>query len=110
MLTGTGVGLTFSGFSSAAVAELPRVRFATGSAISATSRQIGAVIGVAVLIALVGSSGAGASLETFRHAWLAMAATAATAASLAPALGRVRARNVETPEPGAAAVGVLDPA
>ena len=32
LLTGTGVGLSFAGFSSAAVAELPPARFATGSA------------------------------------------------------------------------------
>src|SRR4051794_34139054 len=34
LLTGTGVGLSFAGFSSAAVAELPPARFATGSAIA----------------------------------------------------------------------------
>jgi EmrB/QacA subfamily drug resistance transporter len=110
MLTGAGVGLTFSAFSSAAVAELPRARFATGSAISATSRQLGAVVGVAALVAFVGSSGSGVSFATFRDAWLAMAATAATAATLAPALGRVRARHVEVPEGRAQRVGVADAA
>ena len=55
LLTGTGVGLSFAAWGSAAVAELPPSRFATGSAISATSRQIGAVLGIAVLVAVIGT-------------------------------------------------------
>ncbi|HEY3184730.1 MAG TPA: MFS transporter [Gaiellaceae bacterium] len=95
LLTGTGVGLSFSGFSSAAVAELPRVRFATGSAISATSRQIGAVVGIAGLIAVLGAPRAGSAVQAFHHAWLAMVATGVLAGLVALALGRVRARHVE---------------
>jgi hypothetical protein len=37
LLAGTGVGLGFAAFGNAAVAELPRTRFATGAAISAKS-------------------------------------------------------------------------
>src|SRR6185295_18135854 len=39
LLTGTGVGLSFAGFSLAAVMELPPARFATGSAIANCFRQ-----------------------------------------------------------------------
>ena len=39
---------------SAAVMELPPARFATGSAISSCFRQLGAVLGISVLIAIVG--------------------------------------------------------
>lgn len=98
LMTGTGVGLSFSAFSSAAVAELPRARFATGSAISATSRQLGAVVGIAALIAVLGTSGAGGAVQAFHRAWMLMTATGATAALLALALGRVRARHVEAGE------------
>jgi EmrB/QacA subfamily drug resistance transporter len=91
-LTGTGVGLSYAGYGSAAVAELPRERFATGSAINATSRQVGAVVGIAVLIAILG--GSGFSLDTFRHAWSVMVATGFASAAVAVALGRVRARDV----------------
>jgi EmrB/QacA subfamily drug resistance transporter len=98
LLTGTGVGLSFSGFSSAAVAELPHVRFATGSAIASTSRQIGAVVGIAILIAILGTRRAGSPLHTFQHAWLMMVVTGGVAALIATALGRVRARNVELAE------------
>ena len=98
MLTGIGVGLSFSGISSAAVAELPHARFATGSAISSTSRQIGAVVGIAVLIAILGSRRSGSPLTAFHHAWLMMAVTGGASGLIATALGRVRARNVELAE------------
>ena len=54
ILTGIGVGLSFAAWSSAAVAQLPPERFATGSAVSTCLRQIGAVLGIAVLIADAG--------------------------------------------------------
>src|SRR5918996_2489220 len=65
LLTGAGVGLTFAAFGIAAVAELPRTRFATGSAINNTFRQIGAALGIAALIAVLGAS----TIDDFRRAW-----------------------------------------
>ncbi len=100
LLTGTGVGLSFSGFSSAAVARLPRDRYATGSAISTTSRQIGAVVGIATLIAILGTP---TTLHSFDRAWALMVVTGGGAGLLGLALGRVRARNVEAAEPAALA-------
>ena len=90
LLTGIGVGMSFASLSSAAVAELPPTRFATGSAIAACLRQIGAVLGISVLIALLGT---GQSLHTFHHAYALMAIPSAAAGILAIGLGRVRARN-----------------
>jgi MFS family permease len=95
LLTGTGVGLSFAAWGSAAVAELPPSRFATGSAISATSRQIGAVLGIAVLVAVIGTPAPGDALDTFHRAWVLMAIPASAAGLIALALGRVRARNPE---------------
>src|SRR3954451_6788203 len=88
MLTGLGVGASFAGFGSAAVAELPPLRYATGSAINATCRQIGAVLGIAVLIALLGDQ---PTLGDFREGWAMMIATGAVAALAGFSLGRVRA-------------------
>jgi EmrB/QacA subfamily drug resistance transporter len=90
ILTGTGVGMSFASFSSAAVAELPPTRFATGSAIASCLRQVGAVLGISVLIALLGTS---QSLHTFHQAYGLMAIPSAAAGILAVALGRVRARD-----------------
>jgi MFS family permease len=95
ILTGTGVGLSFAAWGSAAVAELPPSRFATGSAISSTSRQIGAVLGIAVLVAVIGTPRPEDAVETFHKAWYLMALPSATAGLLALALGRVRARDPE---------------
>ena len=95
LLTGTGVGLSFAAWGSAAVAELPPSRFATGSAISATSRQIGAVLGIAVLVAVIGIPRPEDAVSTFHTAWVLMAIPATAAGLVALALGRVRARNPE---------------
>jgi EmrB/QacA subfamily drug resistance transporter len=95
LLTGAGVGLSFAAWGSAAVAELPPSRFATGSAISATSRQIGAVLGIAILVAVIGTPRPEDALSTFHTAWQLMAIPSTAAGLIALALGRVRARNPE---------------
>jgi MFS family permease len=88
ILTGIGVGLSFAGWSSAAVAELPPARFATGSAISSCFRQLGAVLGISVLIAVVGET---PGLADFHRAYWLMAVTGTTAGLIALTLRRVRA-------------------
>jgi EmrB/QacA subfamily drug resistance transporter len=95
LLTGAGVGLSFAAWGSAAVAELPPARYATGSAVAACARQIGAVLGIAVLIAVVGTPSPADALDTFHRAWTLMALPAMAAGLLALALGRVHARNPE---------------
>src|SRR5262249_29981222 len=92
LLTGTGVGLSFAAFGSAAVAELPRGRYATGGAIANCFRQIGAVLGISTLIAVLGNPSATDPLDDFEHAWELMALTGVLAAVTGLALGRVRAR------------------
>jgi EmrB/QacA subfamily drug resistance transporter len=96
ILTGIGVGLSFASWSSAAVAELPPERFATGSAVSACLRQIGAVLGIAVLIAILDHASPADPLGAFADAYRLEAATALVAACLALALGRVRVRTPMT--------------
>jgi EmrB/QacA subfamily drug resistance transporter len=95
ILTGAGVGLSFAAWGSAAVAELPPSRFATGSAISSTSRQIGAVLGIAILVAVLGTPQPEDAVATFHTAWTLMAIPTGVAGVLALALGRVRARDPE---------------
>jgi EmrB/QacA subfamily drug resistance transporter len=58
-VTGTAVGLVFPSLSGAAVHGLPPNRFAVGSAINQAVRQIGSVIGVGLVIALLGGPDAG---------------------------------------------------
>ena len=53
-LTGIGIGLAFPTLGSAAVRDVPDERFATASAVNAAFRQVGAVLGTAILVAIVG--------------------------------------------------------
>jgi EmrB/QacA subfamily drug resistance transporter len=93
LLTGTGVGLSFAAFGSAAVAELPRSRYATGGAINNCFRQIGAVLGISTLIAVIGTPTPANALHVFHRAWALVALTGAATGLIGLALGRVRARH-----------------
>jgi hypothetical protein len=90
ILTGIGVGLSFAAWGSAAVAQLPAERFATGSAVLSCLRQIGAVLGIAALVAILEAAPPVDPVDGFVDAWTLMAATAGVVALLAVALGRVR--------------------
>jgi len=95
IVSGFGIGLSFSAWGSAAVAELAPSRFATGSAIIGALRQIGAVLGIAVLVAVIGTPVASDPVGPFHEAWLLIAATGTVAGLLALGLGRVQARDPE---------------
>jgi EmrB/QacA subfamily drug resistance transporter len=91
LLTGAGVGMTFPTLSSAAAAALPPARFATGSAIVGMSRQMGAVLGVALLVVVLGTPDAQNPVAAFDDAWTLMLVGGLLASGIALALGRVRA-------------------
>jgi EmrB/QacA subfamily drug resistance transporter len=76
LLGGLGIGLTFPVLSAAAVASLPSARFAVGSAINQTARQVGGALGIAILVAVLGSAAGPSALHAFRHLWTFEAATA----------------------------------
>jgi EmrB/QacA subfamily drug resistance transporter len=54
LFTGTGVGMVMPSLSAAAVAHLPPARFGVGSAVNQAVRQMGAVLGVALTVAIAG--------------------------------------------------------
>lgn len=54
LMTGVGVGLTLPTLVSAAVAAVPPHRFATGSGVVTMARQVGVVLGVAILVTVLG--------------------------------------------------------
>lgn len=91
LLSGTGVGLVLPSLASAAAASLPPARFATGSAVFTMSRQIGYVLGVAILVGLLGGGAA------FDSAWVFMAVTAALGAVVAATIGVVRPYEAAPP-------------
>jgi len=86
ILTGIGIGLAFPTLGSAAVRDVPDDRFATASALNAAFRQVGAVLGTALLVAIVGEPiGLAESLATADAAYLfaVIAALASGAVTLA---------------------------
>ena len=96
LVSGSAVGLTFAGLTSASVADLPLSRLATGTAVSSCFRQIGAVVGIAGLVAVLGTPATRTPLPAFERAWLLMACTALGAALLASWLpGRRHADEFE---------------
>jgi EmrB/QacA subfamily drug resistance transporter len=95
VLTGAGIGLVLPAFGSAAVAELPRPRFATGVAVASCFRQIGAVVGVAVLVAVLGHPAPDAVVAAFHRCWAVVCGTGLASLVVSVALGRVRAHQVD---------------
>ncbi|MFF2550247.1 MFS transporter [Nocardia sp. NPDC058058] len=91
LLTGLGVGFTLPTSFATGTAGLPPQRFATGSAVLSMARQLGLAIGVAVLVAVLGTpAGPDATLEAFQRGWyvIAGAAVAAGVVGLAARLPR----------------------
>jgi EmrB/QacA subfamily drug resistance transporter len=77
ILTGIGVGLTLPTLMATAAGSLPPTSFATGSAVVNMLRQVGLAIGVAVLIAVLGSPGSPAQvLAAYQRGWWVTAAIA----------------------------------
>jgi hypothetical protein len=88
LAAGAGVCLTQATLYGVVGGVLPPQRFATGSGVLNMSRQIALAIGVAVLVALLGTA---PGLDQFRHGFWLIAAGGAAAAVLATALpGRQR--------------------
>lgn len=78
LMVGLGIGLTFPVLSAAAVSSLPAHRYAVGSAVNQTARQVGGAIGIAVLVMLLGTPhGPADAVGRFHHVWIYCAITAA---------------------------------
>ena len=106
-LTGIGIGLAFPTLGAASVRDIPDDRFATASAVNAAFRQVGAVLGTAILVAIVGEPATlQAALDVSNDAYLfsAIAALVSGAAVLAlrPATHAHGAEELQVDAPGLA--------
>jgi EmrB/QacA subfamily drug resistance transporter len=109
LITGLGIGLTFPVLSAAAVSSLHIERFAVGSAVNQTARQVGGAFGVALLVVILGTPRSpAAALVHFRHLWAFAAAMAVLSGLVTSLLRRGRAVvPVTTPVPGATPAPVV---
>ena len=74
VLSGIGVGATLPILGSAALAAVPGRRYATASSVVSSARQLGGVIGVAVLVAIVGAPTSTTLTASLRDGWIFTAA------------------------------------
>jgi hypothetical protein len=91
--TGVGIALILPTLTSTAMLAVPASRLAAGAGINSMIRQLGAVLGVALFVAIVGSPTRSQALDAFHRGWT----LAAAAASLA-ALGTVALRTRASPQ------------
>jgi hypothetical protein len=87
LLMGTGVGLGFATIVAVCVRDLGPAQLGIGSGMSATTRQLGAVLGVATLVAILGPAPAAGAYDS---GWWAMAGLALLAVVPIALIGRPR--------------------
>ena len=112
-LTGIGIGLAFPTLGSAAVRDVPDDRFATASAVNAAFRQVGAVLGTALLVAIVGEPASlteslGAAHNAYLFAVIAALASGAAVLGLRPQRAPGALGGAEADDDAAVAGGDLD--
>jgi EmrB/QacA subfamily drug resistance transporter len=90
VLAGLAIGFAFAALGAAGAQALPPGQFGSGSAVGATARQLGAVVGVAGLVAVLGEPAPGELLASFHRAWGAIAVAAGLSAVVSLGLGARR--------------------
>ncbi|MCW2812818.1 MAG: emrY 2 [Nocardioides sp.] len=85
-LIGIAVGLALPNLVASATSGLPPAQASTGGGVVTMARQVGLVLGVSVLVAIVGTQAP--SVESFRTAWWVVAGASLLAAVSATAIER----------------------
>ncbi|MGH9091636.1 MAG: MDR family MFS transporter, partial [Acidimicrobiales bacterium] len=108
ILSGIGVGATVPVASAGGLSTVPAGRYATASAVNSSARQLGGVLGIAVLTTFIAHPTLATLPDDLRHGWILAAAAFAVAAVAALCFGRIR----PSPDAGAAVAGepLLEPA
>jgi EmrB/QacA subfamily drug resistance transporter len=89
LIGGAGVGLVNPSLAAAATAQLPPTRLATGSAILTMSRQLGSALGVALLVAVLGTPSPADAVAAFDDAWTLMVGAGVVSGALFALVGPV---------------------
>ena len=88
LLTGLGVSLCLPQLSSASVQGLPADSFGSGSAVNQAIRNLGATLGVALVVAFTGALPPAAALDRFHRVWWLLVASGALVTTLSVLLPR----------------------
>ncbi len=89
VLSGIGVGATLPLLGSAALAAVPGGRYATASAVVSSARQLGGVIGIAILVVIIGDPTPATAVTVFREGWMLSIVAFIVVAVVALPLGRL---------------------
>jgi EmrB/QacA subfamily drug resistance transporter len=89
VLAGIGAGIVFPNVSSVAVASAPESSFATATSLNGVLRQVGAALGVALVVAIIGDPTPLTALHAFHDAWTFGACALLVAGLASVAIGRV---------------------
>jgi len=93
LIVGLGIGLSFPVLSAAAVSSLNPGRFAIGSAVNQTARQVGGALGIAILVLLTSKpAGLTGALDHFDHVWIFGAITSFSAGLIGLLIPRTSAK------------------
>ena len=110
VLSGIGVGMTLPLLGSATLAAVPGGRYATASAVASSTRQMGGVLGIALLVVIIGTPTPATSVGSFREGWWMSVACFVAVAVISVFLGRIQPASEEPDDPGARRIEVHLPA
>ncbi len=106
VLSGLGVGATLPLLGSAALAAVPGGRYATASAVVSSARQVGGVLGIAVLVVIIGTPTPATAADDLRTGWWLTVGCFLACAIVAVFLGRIKAAAEDATDPGGMRVEV----
>jgi NTE family protein len=103
VLLGIGAGTAFPNLTGTAVASAPGESFATATGMNSVARQVGAALGIAIVVAIIGTPTSATAYTVFHYAWT-FGAVCLLAAGLGCLLvGQVKSGEAPPPAPGDAA-------
>ncbi|MFI1030504.1 MFS transporter [Streptomyces sp. NPDC020951] len=94
MLTGIGVGLTMPTLIGAGITAVPPQSFSTGSGVVTMARQLGSVLGVALLVAILDAESTG-TVRAFDRGWWFTGGCAAVTGLACLCVGRTFRRRAD---------------
>ena len=89
VLSGIGVGATLPLLGSAALAAVPGGRYATASAVVSSARQLGGVLGIAILVVILGEPTPATAVAVFHDGWMLSIVAFLVVAVVALPLGKL---------------------